>query len=66
MIKDIGHMRSRHASACKRVIMAIDSNPNAFKGLKIPPKAVIVNDNLNIRNISIAGLLLAIFVRVFH
>jgi len=66
MIKNIEHKRLRNSLACKRVINAIDNNPDCFVGLKIPPKSVIVNDNLHVRNISIFGLLLAFFVRIFH
>ena len=66
MIKDIEHIRLRHSLACKRVIKAIDNNPDIFKGLKIPPKEVIVNDNSQVRNLTLYGLLVSIALKVFH
>lgn len=58
------HMKVR--SACKRLNIAIDENPDFFKGLKIPPNEVVKHRHLPFRNVSIAGILLAFFVKVFH
>ena len=66
MIKNIDHIRLRHSLACKRVIKAVESNPNLFKGLKIPPKEVVVNDNLQVKNLTFYGLILAFFIKVWH
>ncbi len=58
------HLKVR--SACKRLNHAIDTNPDFFKGLQIPANEVIKQDTPIIRNVSIAGVLLAFFVKVFH
>jgi hypothetical protein len=60
------HNHFKVRSACKKLSTAIDENPEFFKGLKIPPKEVILNDNSKIRHISFVGILLAFFVKVFH
>jgi len=66
MIKDITHVRLRHSIACKRVINAVEMNPEFFKGLKIPPKEDIVNDNSHVRNVTFYGIILAFLIKVFH
>lgn len=71
MIKNnLKHSHLKVRSACKKLKIAIDENPDFFKGLKIPDANVsplVANDrHLPFRNVSIAGLLLAFFVKVFH
>ena len=67
MIKNnLMHNHFKVRSACKKLSHAIDENPEFFKGLKIEPKEVIVNDNSPVRNFTIYGLILAFIVRVFH
>jgi hypothetical protein len=66
MIKNNNHILLRHKAACERVVNKIDDNPNALKNLCISPREAIVNDNNRVRDIGIAGLLISLFVKVFH
>ena len=50
----------------KRLINLIDQKPEVFRGIKITPNAVANNTAIPFRNVSIAGLILAFFVKVFH
>lgn len=66
MIKgDLKHEHLRLRSAARKLGNRLESNPHALRGLTIEPMRVANND-FNIRNIGIAGILLAFFVRAFH
>ena len=60
------HSHLKVRSACKRLNCAIEDNPDFFRGLKIPANEVVRRERYALRNISIAGILLAFFVRAFH
>ena len=67
MIKNSHNFKLRHKIACDRVIKLIDQKPDVFKGMRIPMSPVIANDEkIAFRNVSIAGVVLAFFVKVFH
>lgn len=67
MIKNSHNLKVRHSLACDRVIKIIDQKPQAFKGMQVPVSPIIANDKIiPFRNVSIAGIILAFFVKVFH
>lgn len=66
MIKSSNHIKQKHFLACERVIRIIDQKPHAIRGLKIPPSEMANDRHIPFRNVSIAGIFLAFFVKVFH
>ena len=66
MIKNSGHVKQKHFLACERVIKIIDQKPHAIRGIKIPPSEIANDKHLLFKNVSIVGLMLAFFVKVFH
>lgn len=67
MIKgNLQHEHLRVRNAARKLACAIEANPQALRGITIEPRCIAINQGNNIRNISIAGLLLAFFVRIMH
>ena len=66
MIKNSRHIRLKHFVACERLIKLIDEKPQVLRGIRITPNEVANDRHLPFRNVSIAGVLLAFFVKVFH
>jgi len=66
MIKNNTHILLRHSLACERVVNKIDENPHALKGLSIPPREIIVNDNNQLIKYGAFGMFLAFLIKVFH
>lgn len=67
MIKDkVLHNHLKVRSACKRLKIAIDQNPEFFKGLKMPANEARKPRYIPFRSLSVMGILLAFFVKVFH
>lgn len=66
MIKgDLKHEHLRLRSAARKLGGKLEANPHALRGLNIEPMCASNND-FNIRNIGIAGIILAFFVRTLH
>ena len=66
MIKgNLQHEHLRVRNAARKLACAIEANPQALRGITIEPRCS-ANEDFSIRNISIAGLLLAFFVRIMH
>ena len=67
MIKgNLQHEHLRVRNAARKLSNAIEANPTALRGITIEPRAIEINQDMNIRNISIAGILLAFFVKMVH
>ena len=67
MIKgNLQHEHLRVRNAARKLSNAIEANPTALRGITIEPRVVEAKQDYNIRNISIAGLFLAFFVKLVH
>jgi len=67
MIKgNLQHEHLRVRNACRKLSEAIDAKPDALRGITIEPRNVVIKHDFSVRNISIASILLAFFVKVFH
>ncbi|MFY7936632.1 MAG: hypothetical protein ACOVOQ_04595 [Flavobacterium sp.] len=59
------HLALKNRLACKKLSNLIDQNPEVFR-VKITPNIVANDRQTYLQNVSIAGVLLAFFVKVFH
>jgi hypothetical protein len=64
-VKNI-HNHIKVREACKKLNNAIDNNPDFFRGLKIPVETVANDRHSPWKNVSIAGIILAFFVKLMN